>query len=124
MGGRERPGHPVPARPVGDNGGFEGITWVPDSFLTAGGFRDDHTKAPYDPAAYAGHGTGLYFVGLEDTGKIYAYALDQAGGGFTRVATIASGFPKVMELEFDPETGSLWSVCDDTCAGTLPCGGN
>ncbi|MEV7043534.1 hypothetical protein [Amycolatopsis sp. NPDC051061] len=80
---------------VDDNGGFEGITWVPDAFLTAGGFRDDHTKAPYDPATYAGHGTG----------------------GFTRVATIASGFPKVMELEFDPETGSLWSVCDDTCDG-------
>jgi hypothetical protein len=102
---------------VDDNGGFEGITWVPDAFLTAGGFRDDHTKAPYDPATYAGHGTGLYFVGLEDEGTIYAYALDQAGGGFTRVATIASGFPKVMELEFDPETGSLWSVCDDTCDG-------
>ncbi|WP_332845790.1 hypothetical protein [Amycolatopsis mongoliensis] len=102
---------------VDDNGGFEGITWVPDTFLTAGGFRDERTKARYDPAAYAGHGTGLYFVGLEDEGKIYAYALDQAGGGFTRVATIASGFPKVMELEFEPETGSLWSVCDDTCDG-------
>ncbi len=91
---------------VDDNGGFEGITWVPDAFLTAGGFRDDHTKAPYDPATYAGHGTGLYFAGLEDEGKIYAYALDQAGGGFTRVATIASGFPKVMELEFDPATAA------------------
>ncbi|MEU7790594.1 MULTISPECIES: hypothetical protein [unclassified Amycolatopsis] len=102
---------------VDDNGGFEGITWIPDSFLTAGGFRDDHTKAAYNPATYAGHGTGLYFVGLEDEGKIYAYALDQAGGGFTKVATIASGFPKVMELEFEPATGSLWSVCDDTCSG-------
>ncbi|MBE1495388.1 hypothetical protein H4696_002488 [Amycolatopsis lexingtonensis] len=102
---------------VGDNGGFEGITWIPDAFLTAGGFLDERTKAPYDPAAYAGHGTGLYFVGLEDTGKVYAYALDQSGGGFTKVATISSGFPKVMELEFEPGTGRLWTVCDDTCSG-------
>ncbi|MET9000148.1 esterase-like activity of phytase family protein [Amycolatopsis sp. NPDC004169] len=102
---------------VDDNGGFEGISWIPDSFLTAGGFRDDRTQAAYDPARYPGHGTGLYFVGLEDTGKVYAYALDRAGGGFSRVASFSSGFPKVMELEFDPATGSLWSVCDDTCSG-------
>ncbi|MCR6485098.1 hypothetical protein M8542_19910 [Amycolatopsis sp. OK19-0408] len=102
---------------VGDNGGFEGITWIPDSFLVAHGFRDDHAKAAYDPAAYARHGSGLYFVGLEDTGKVYAYALDQNGGGFTKVATFSSGFPKVMELEFEPDTGSLWAVCDDTCSG-------
>jgi hypothetical protein len=102
---------------VEDNGGFEGITWVPDSFLTSQGFRDDHTKAPYNPATYAGHGTGLYFVGLEDKGEIYAYALNQSGGGFTRVASFSAGFPAVMELEFDQETGSLWSVCDDTCDG-------
>ncbi|WP_410575319.1 esterase-like activity of phytase family protein [Amycolatopsis sp. cmx-4-61] len=102
---------------VDDNGGFEGITWIPDSVLTAGGFRDDRTKAPYDPAAYPRHGTGLYFLGLEDEGRIYAYALDRSGGGFTRVAAFPAGFPKVMELEFDPATGSLWSVCDDTCSG-------
>jgi hypothetical protein len=111
---------------VDDNGGFEGIAWIPDTFLTAGGFRDDRTKAPYDPAAHPGHGTGLYFLGLEDEGKIYAYALDLAGGGFTRVAAFSSGFPKVMELEFDPATGSLWSVCDNTCSGksaTLKLGG-
>lgn len=102
---------------VDDNGGFEGITWIPDSFLTANGFRDEHTKAPYDPATYAGHGTGLYFLGLEDEGRVYAYALDRSGGGFTRVAAFSSGFPKVMELEFDPATGTLWSVCDDTCSG-------
>ncbi|MDQ7805479.1 hypothetical protein Q5425_17160 [Amycolatopsis sp. A133] len=102
---------------VDDNGGFEGITWIPDSFLTAGGFRDDRTKVPYDPAAHPGHGTGLYFLGLEDEGRIHAYALDQAGGGFTRVASFSAGFPNVMKLEFDPVTGSLWSLCDDTCSG-------
>jgi len=102
---------------VDDNGGFEGITWVPDAFLTANGFRDDHAKAAYDPAAYPGHGSGLYFVGLEDKGMVYAYALTQSGGGFTRVAAFPAGFPKVMELEFEPSAGRLWTVCDDTCSG-------
>lgn len=102
---------------VDDNGGFEAISWIPDTFLTAGGFLDEHTKKPYDPAVYPDHGTGLYFVGLEDEGKVYAYALNRSGGGFTRVAAFSAGFPNVMELEFEPETGSLWSVCDNTCDG-------
>ncbi|MEC3975917.1 lamin tail domain-containing protein [Amycolatopsis sp. H20-H5] len=99
------------------NSGLEGVSWVPDSFLTAHGFRDEHTGAAYDPATYAGHGTGLYFAGLEANGTVYAYALDQTGGGYTRVATIASGFPAVMDLEFEPATGHLWAACDNTCQG-------
>ncbi len=102
---------------VSANGGLEAISWVPDTFLVAHGFRDDHTNAPYDPASYPRHGSGLYFVGLEDKGTVHAYALDQAGGGFTRVATVASGLPEIMDLEFEPETGHLWAVCDDNCGG-------
>ena len=103
---------------VDANSGLEGISWIPDAFLTAHGFHDEHTGAAYDPAAYPGHGSGLYFAGLEADGTVYAYALDQAGGGFTRVATVASGFPALMDLEFEPETGHLWAVCDDTCHGS------
>lgn len=102
---------------VAANSGLEGITWVPDAVLTAGGFRDERTNAAYTPSTYPGHGSGLYFVGLEANGTIYAYALDQAGTSYTRVATIPSGFPAVMELEFEPGTGRLWAVCDDTCQG-------
>ncbi|MFE0028751.1 hypothetical protein [Amycolatopsis sp. NPDC059021] len=101
---------------VSPNKGLEGISWVPDSFLTAHKFRDEHTKAAYDPAKYPGHGGGLYFVGLEDNGTIYAYALGQ-NGSYTRVATITSGLPAVMDLEFEPSTGHLWAVCDDNCDG-------
>ena len=36
------------------------------------------------------------------TASIIAYALNQTAGAFTRVATIASGFPKVMELNTSP----------------------
>ncbi|MFI5730905.1 hypothetical protein ACIA49_12350 [Kribbella sp. NPDC051587] len=102
---------------VDSNSGLEGISWVPDSFLTAHGFRDEHTGTTYDPATYAGHGTGLYFVGLEDNGVIYAYALNQSSSSYTRVATIASGFSEVMDLEFDAGTGRLWAACDDGCSG-------
>lgn len=99
------------------NSGIEGISWLPDSYLTAHGFRDEHTGAAYDPAAYPDHGTGLYVVGLESTGDVYAYALDQNGGGVTRVATMSTGFRAVMDLEFEAGTGRLWAVCDDTCDG-------
>lgn len=102
---------------VDPNGGLEGISWIPDSFLTSHGFRDERTGGTYDPAAYPGHGTGLYFAGLEANGTIYAYALNQAGDDYTRIATIKSGFATVMDLEFEPSTGRLWAVCDNTCSG-------
>ena len=102
---------------VGANAGLEAIAWVPDSFLVAEGLIDESTNAAYDPASHADHGTGLFFVGLEANGAVYAYALNQTTGGYTRVATIASGFAGVMDLEFEPATGSLWAVCDDTCNG-------
>jgi hypothetical protein len=105
----------LPSLPA--NAGPEGISWIPDTFLTTNGFRDEHTGATYDPATYAGHGSGLFFVGVEDNGTVYAYALTQAGTGYTRVATIASGLDGVMDLEFEPATGHLWAACDDTCDG-------
>src|SRR5262249_54076312 len=102
---------------VAANSGLEAISWIPDTYLTAHHFLDEHTGAAYDPGTYPGHGDGLFFVGLEGNGTVYAYALDQNSGGYTRVATIASGFPGVMDLEFEPETDHLWAVCDDTCTG-------
>ncbi|WP_198675943.1 SdiA-regulated/phytase-like domain-containing protein [Kribbella monticola] len=102
---------------VDDNSGPEAISWIPDSFLTARGFRDQRTSTAYTPGSYPNHGTGLYFVGLEDNGMVYAYALNQSGGTFTRVASFAGGFATIMDLEFEPETGLLWSICDDTCHG-------
>jgi hypothetical protein len=99
------------------NTGIEAITWIPDAFLVSKGFVDESTGQPYDPSDYANHGTGLFFIGIEATGTVYAYALDHVGGGFTKIATIASGFPGVMALEFDTDLGDLWAVCDDGCLG-------
>ncbi|GAA2239327.1 lamin tail domain-containing protein [Herbiconiux moechotypicola] len=102
---------------LGANLGLEAIEWIPDSYLVAQGFVDQRTGRLYDPASYANHGEGLFFVGVEQNGAIYAYALDQSGTSYTRVATFASGFAGVMDLEFDPERSALWAVCDDTCQG-------
>lgn len=101
---------------LGANLGLEGIAYVPDSYLVAGGFRTQ-AGALYDPAAYPGHGDGLFFVGVEANGMVYAYALDQGSNAFTRVASFASGLPSVMELSWEPKTQKLWVVCDDTCQG-------
>ncbi|MEU3459187.1 lamin tail domain-containing protein [Streptomyces sp. NPDC006733] len=105
----------LPSLPA--NSGPEALSWIPDTFLTAHGFRDEHTGAAYDPATYPAHGSGLFFAGVEDNGTVYAYALNTSGGGFTRVATFAGGFSSVMDLEFEPATGHLWATCDDTCEG-------
>ncbi|MEV8144853.1 lamin tail domain-containing protein [Specibacter sp. NPDC078709] len=102
---------------IGANAGLEGIAWIPDTQLVAQGFVDESTATAYNPASYPNHGAGLFFVAVEANGMIYAYALDQDGSGYTRVATIESGFPGVMELELDPATGLLWAICDDTCEG-------
>jgi hypothetical protein len=102
--------------PVDPNLGFEGITWIPDSFLTGAGFVDASTGAPYVPARYGAHTGGVFFVGVEGTGMVYGYVL-QDSGVFTRVAAVSSGMSAVMELQWEPQTARLWVVCDNTCDG-------
>jgi hypothetical protein len=102
---------------AGANLGLEAIAWVPDSFLVANGFFDEAANAAYDPNRYPNHGTGVFFVGLENNGMIYGFTLDHSGtGGFQRVATIASGHNAIMSLDFDRDEGNLWAYCDNTCA--------
>lgn len=100
---------------VGANLGMEAVQWVPDSAL-AGKLFDDNTGAAYDPASYAGHDGGLFFVALEDNGHVYAFALN-ADGGATLVSEIAPGLAGVMALDYDSVRGVLWAVCDDGCDG-------
>jgi hypothetical protein len=103
----------LPAVPA--NVGLEAITWVPDTALVARAFIDDSTGEPYQPTRYAAHGSGLFFVGMEASGMIYAYALSPGAPGFHRIATISSGQPAVMDLSYDREVNQLWTYCDDTC---------
>ena len=103
--------------PTGANLGLEAITWIDDSYLTANNFFDETAGHTYNPADYPDHGNGLFFVGVEGSGVIYAYALDQSDSGFHKIATISSGFPAIMELQFDRDLHDLWAVCDNTCNG-------
>lgn len=102
---------------VGANLGIEAITWVPDAYLTANGFFDEKAGHLYNPAEYANHAGGIFFVGVEANGIVYAYALNHTDNTFTRVATITTGFPGVMGMEYDHELNYLWVTCDDGCGG-------
>ncbi|MFD7026431.1 lamin tail domain-containing protein [Streptomyces sp. NPDC059917] len=101
---------------TGSNLGLEGITWVPDTYLTGAAFKDASTGAAYDPARYGAHSGGVFFVGVEGTGTIYGYVLADSGS-YTRVASISSGMAGVMELQWEPQAARLWAVCDNTCDG-------
>jgi hypothetical protein len=100
-----------------ENAGLEAITWVPDEVLVAKGFMDDVKGRLYNPADYADHGAGLFFVGVERDGRIAAYALNKTTGAYDLVQSFASGFPAIMDLTFDAETSKLWAVCDNSCDG-------
>jgi hypothetical protein len=102
---------------VGANAGIEAVTWVPDAFLTARGFFDTSKNHTYVPGEYPSHGTGLFIVGLEANGSLYAFALNHADNTSTLITTIFSGFSGVMGLEFDRELNYLWAVCDNNCSG-------
>lgn len=101
------------------NTGLEAIAFVPDAFLVSSGFIDASTGAAYNPADYGDHAGGLFFVGVEATGAIYAYALNHTDGSSDQIAEIASGFDGVMGLEFDTGSGTLWAACDDGCGGEV-----
>ena len=101
---------------LGANQGLEGITWIPDAFLVGRGFVDERTGTAYDPTTVPGHGGGLFVIGVEGTASAYVYAL-QAGGAFARLATIATDFAIVADVQFDPEREALWIVCDEACNG-------
>jgi hypothetical protein len=101
---------------VGNNTGLEGVAWMPDSLLVAQGLLDESTGEPYDPADYPGHGDGLFFVGVEGTGDVYAVALPETGDA-SLIASIDPGLTITAEVAFDASTGLLWAVCDEACAG-------
>jgi hypothetical protein len=100
---------------VGPNLGLEAITFVPDPALVAAGFLDQSANAVYDPARYPSHAGGLFFVGVEGTGNVYAYALDHRENTFVRIASFSSGQSGIMDLAYDRESGLLWGYCDNTC---------
>jgi hypothetical protein len=101
---------------VAANRGLEGITWLPDTFLTAETFYDEQLIKTYDPLDYPNHGTGLFALGLEGNGMLYVVALNHDDSTVALVAIIASGEAATNGLDFDRETGYLWTYCGKNCA--------
>lgn len=101
--------------PVGANLGIEAITWLPDSYLVERGFFDEAAGHDYAPGDYGDHGAGLLFVGVEQSGQIYGFVLEQGDSKATLVASIVSPFSGVMSLEYDRDLSQLWFGCDETC---------
>jgi hypothetical protein len=100
---------------VGANAGLEAITFIPDSYLVARGFRDSLLAKPYAPTDYPGHGDGLFAVGVEGTGNVHVLALDHTTNQAFLLATFSAQQASVMDLAFDRDNGVLWAACDDTC---------
>jgi hypothetical protein len=101
------------------NHGLEGIAWIPDTYLVERGLLDEHTQARYVPALYPDHGSGIFLVGRDDTGMVYGYVLDHQLGGYVRVTTFASGQARSVDLTFDRDIATLWSLCDGACDGNM-----
>lgn len=99
------------------NLGFEGVAYVPDSWLTANGWVDPRTGSAYAPAAYPLHGSGLFFAGLEWDGTLHVYGLN-SDGTYTTFGTVATGKGSVMDVLFDAGTQRIVATCDNTCGET------
>lgn len=104
---------------VAANSGIETVEWISNNNLRESLF-DINTNKIYDPASYADQSIndGLFFVGLEDNGHIYAFMLskDNSAKLISEIDTKVGG---VMGLDFDEETKLLWAESDDGFKGVL-----
>ncbi len=103
--------------PVADsNRGLEGLTFIPDYYLQANGFKTN-ANVLYNPASYPNRvESGIFFAGLEENGNIYGFVLNN-GNTASLISSFSSGETRITDLDFDPNTGYLWTSCDNQCAG-------
>lgn len=102
--------------PVEANSGIESVAWVPDSYLTAKTYQ--FGGVAYDPDDFSSHADGIFVVGLEKTGMLYAFML-QDSGDITLLNSFSSGLPNVSDLHWDNDEQQLWAECDNGCDGQL-----
>ena len=93
-----------PHLPRDGGSGAEGITFVPDSALSAAGFVDQLGN-PYSSTGGMG---GLMFVGHQNGGAIFVFDLNRATEGFVFVGEYLTGQNDTSGLEFDRSTGLLY----------------
>jgi len=90
--------------PIAFGSGPEGITFVPDEWLTKQGFVDQEGNA-YKSQYGMG---GLMLVAHQNGGHIYAYDLDPNGSHYRLVGKYSSSRNESSGLEFDRSSGFLF----------------
>ncbi len=84
---------------AGPRGGGLGAGQLPDRARASRRTAGRRTTRPTSP----NHGTGLFFVGVEQTGEVIGYALNHGPTQLTRVVTFAAASSRrVTDLVFDP----------------------
>jgi hypothetical protein len=94
------------------NEGIEAVEWVSADEIN-GKILDQNTGLPFHlnqyPGAFSG---GIFFVGLESNGHVYAYVLN-GDGSIVQIADIDPKLGGVMALDYDPYEHALWAVSDE-----------
>lgn len=100
----------------GDDGkdGPEGITFVPDSWLSVSGFRDNN-GALYKQSQY--DFGGIFLVAHQNGGGIYAFDL-ASDGSYSYIGQYDTARSESSGLEFDRSTGILY-ISHNTDGNTL-----
>ncbi len=96
------------------NAGLEAVEWVSNSELE-GKLYDSNKKGLFDSSNYPKQSAkGVFFVGLEFNGHVYAYILN-TDGTYVQIADIDAGYKDgVMALDYDVSQDVLWIVTDNT----------
>ncbi|RSX50043.1 ExeM/NucH family extracellular endonuclease [Bifidobacterium callimiconis] len=109
------------------NLGVEGVAFIPDSVLTAKKFKvnvDPKNVHDYDPDGFGNSYGGLFFVALEKTNTIYAFALQTTKDGHDNAFPVAqiplpetaanAGYSGPRDLTWDAEHDQLLAQGDNT----------
>lgn len=95
-----------PFLPLSGGSGAEGLAFVSDAHLTAGGFVD---AAGRPRVSQRGLG-GLFFVGHQNGGGIHVFDLDAASDSFTFIGEYLTQYPEIADLHFDRSSGLLYAL--------------
>ncbi len=94
---------------IGGNG-IEGCAFVPNATLDAAGFA---TQADVPIRSTLGLG-GLFFCGNQGDGRLYVVDLAPGGTTYTFYGSLATSYPEIAEVTFDPSSGNLMVLHGDS----------
>ena len=84
--------------------GSEGIAFIPDACLAAGGFVDPSGN----PRISQNGMGGLMFVAHQNGGRIYVFDLDRSDSSYTYIGSYKTNFTESCALAFDRTCGYLY----------------